>query len=477
MRKEALLLFLFTLLFLVQVSAQNKTYTVQECVAIALERNINIQQSELNLNRGQINLKQSKQMRIPSLSFGGNIGSNFGRSRDPSTNSFDNQATNFQTYNLNSNVLLYGGRRIHNSIEQSKLDAASIEERNQDIRDQLSLQVLQAFLNVLLAKENIRNAETQLNTTSQSSHRMDILIEKGMAAEVDAWPIKSQIANDSMQYLNRLNDLLASKLALSQLMMLEEGLDFDIVVPEIDLLTLIDLSILDMTAEQIYALALENQPKIKAEKLELESTKLNHKISRASGLPMLSLNGSASTNFSNQFIETYNQRTEFVETPVMIDNMPVDIGFPQVKFDTREIKFLDQLDQNLGYGFSLSLQVPILNNFQAKNNVALADLATRDKELTMEQTRRQLKSDIQNALLAAQQSKIAYQTSRTNVKVQENAFRAAQLNAENGKGSSYDQLISSNNLNNAKVNMSVSKYNYVFNMKVLDYYIGRSLNF
>ncbi len=477
MLKLAYILSLFVFGLSLQVQAQGRMYTVQECLAIAHERNITAQQADLNMSRGEINLKQSKQMRIPTLSMSGNIGSNFGRSIDPSTNTFDTKATNFQTYNLSSGVLLYGGRRLYNNVQQAKIDIASLEQRNQDIYDQLSLQVLQAFLNVLLAKENIRNAETQLNNSAQSNRRMEILIERGLAAEVDAWPLKSQIANDSMQYLNRLNDLLSSKLALSQLMMLDEGLDFDIQLPQVDLLSLVDRSLLDMTADEIYAIALENQPKIKAEQYELESTKLNHKLSRASGLPSIFLNGSASTNYSNQFIETYNQRTEFVETPIVFNNMPATIGFPQPKFDTREIKYFDQLDQNLGYGFTLALQIPILNNFQAKNNVALADIATQDKELAMEQTRRQLRSDIQNALLAAKQSEIAYRTSQTNVIVQENAYKAATLSAENGKGSSYDQLISSNNLNNANVNLSVSKYNFVFNMKVLDYYLGRRIEF
>lgn len=456
------------------VSAQ-EVWSLERCVLYALDNSLTVRNSELEEQFSQITAKQVRQERYPSLNASSGAGLNFGRIVNPATNNFETENSFFNNVGLSSGMMLYQGGFISNSIRQADLDLNAALEDIQQTKNNLALEVALSYLNVLFADENLQNARDRQALSQAQLDQIDKMITAGTRPSSERYDVLAQIALDDQDIVSFQNDREINLLSLKQLMNMEPDYPLEVEKPE--------LSLEGMEAFESYALksvydaALTSQPQIKAQELRKQSAQIGEELARSSLLPRLSLSGSIGTNYSDLDKYGLGFQTVRVLTPgVFINGESALFEIEQLHATSSETTPLfDQFDNNLGYGLSLNLSIPIYNNGIAKAGVSRARLTTVQEQVADEQIRQTLKTDIQNAIAAAR-------AARESLKASERAFDAAQIaytNADRrfalGTINNYDLISARNRLDAARVNITIAKYDYLFRAKVIEYYLGRGL--
>ena len=415
----------------------SKVWTLQECVDYALENNISVKQTELDKNLAVEDVKTAKGSFLPNLNgsashnynFGSSIGAQGGRI------SADFQSNNF---GLNSSVIVFNGFANVHTLKQSQIGVKAQEAALAKMKNDISLNVVNGYLQVLFAKEQLKVAESQVDISKEQVARIAELVDAGASAEGDLFNVKSTLATDNQSLVVAENSLSIAELQLAQLLQLSES---TIEIQDISI-DVGDETILGKNVSEIYNHANESFPEIKLAELNIEIAAQAIKISRANFYPTLSFNAGMSTVYQHR-----QGSTDF-------------------------ITFSDQLDQNLGKSFGLSLSVPIFNRFQFRTGVNRSKINFQKNEYFLESERLNLRSTIQTAYTDAQASSKSYDAAAISVESQTKAFDYAEERYKAGAINSFDFNQTKNNLVNAQSQLIRSKYDYVFKLKVLEFYSG-----
>lgn len=460
----------------------NETWSVEECIEYAIEHSLAVELAQVNLEGTEVNLRQAKHSRWPSLNASSRAGINLGRVINPSTNTFETDDSYFNSFGASSSVPLFAGMQINNSIKQAKIDEeASIEDLKQT-RVDLAFRVSTAFLDVLFAQENLRNADAKLELSEAQLEQVDKLIAAGSRPENERYDILAQISLDEQDVVRSRNEIVRTELILKQLMRLEPDYPLELERPDFaqDLLGRIDTYSFDV----IYEKALETQPQIRAQQLRIQSAEINEKITKGQYWPTVSLSGSVGTNWTNldKFPTGFTTGVQSTDVTVQGDIFPdpVDVTISQefeqpTEFDVTP--YGTQLDNNFGYGFGLNLNIPIYNNYQTKASVDRAKLGILREVNTDEQIKQNLKTEIQNALASAQAARESYEASRAALEAAEIAYQNSEKRFDLGAINSYDLINARNRLDQSRVNLTISRYDYVFRILVIEYYLGSGLKY
>ncbi|GMQ23600.1 TolC family protein [Algoriphagus sp. oki45] len=430
---------------LAQAELPSGPYDLQTCVDIALENNLTLQRTRLNQEITEATLLQSQGQRIPSFSMGASSGYRWGRSINPVTNLFENNRIGNINLFANSNVTVFGGMRINNTVAQARKDLESGEFNLQATTNQVTLDIINQFINVVFNREQVKIAENQLKSTSEQLERTTKLVNAGSLPISDQLDLQSQNATNQLEVINAKNNLRQAKLALAQAMQIPFSEDFDVIEPEFEV-TSYDLETNDPA--KIYEIAINIMPEIKASEASIESAEYGVKIAKGAFYPTLGLGANV---FSN-----------YVDQP----------GFGQTEIPP----FSDQIERNLSQSANLQLNIPIFTNFNNRAAVQRARAQKALAEVDNQQAKNQLRQDIEtayNQALAAEQS---YEASLVRVKSLEETFRIAQQRFDLGAINSVDFQVAQNNLFNAQADLLNAKYTYIFRIKVLDFYIGNPIN-
>lgn len=441
--------FLFMIGILIQSHAQTALpqgpYDLQSCIQIAIENNLTLKRTRLNQDITEATLLQNQGQRIPSFSLGASSGYRWGRSINPVTNLFENNRIGNINLFANTNVTLFGGMRINNSIAQARKDLETGEFSVQATTNQVTLDIINQFINVVFNREQVKIAENQLKSTSEQLERTTKLVNAGSLPLSDQLDLQSQNATNQLEVINAKNSLRQAKLGLAQAMQIPFSEFFDVVEPEFEI-TNYDLEINDPA--RIYEIAIDMMPEIKAAEASVESAEYGVKIAKGAFFPTLGLSGNI---FSN-----------YVDQP----------GFGQSEIPA----FGTQIENNLSQSANLQLNIPIFTNFNNRASVQRARAQKALAEVDHMQAKNQLRQDIEtayNQALAAEQS---YQASLTRVRSLGETFRVAQQRFDLGAINSVDFQIAQNNLFNAQADLLNAKYTYIFRVKVLEFYLGNPLN-
>jgi len=466
---------LYILLFLLIASASQaqEEWSLLRCIEHAIENNLTIKQSELNVDFAKIDESQAKHNRYPSLNFGANLNSNFGRSTDPITNT--NITQNFISNNLslNSNVTIFNGFRISNTIKRSAVDTRANEYDLEQSKRDISLTVANNYLNVLLADENLRIAQSQLATSEEQLVRTQRLIDAGVRPANESLDILAQIANNEQLVIGAENSKEIGLLGLKQLLRLDPDVSMILTAPS-NVKVESDPDVL--TFNEVYNSAIQAQYSIKAADLRVESAHLNEKISKAGLLPSLSFGASLGSNYSNKGLRAVDTFSFIFDEDVFFDGAPGVLGTNERGFTTEDNPYLSQLDDNLSYGFGISLNYPIYNNYVNKLGVERAKLNILNAQNLSEQARDGLKTTVQQALANAKASKRKLNASEKSVDAQRASFNNAEKKFNAGTINTFEYVNIKNALLEAEVNAVLSKYEFLFDMKVLDFYMGKPIN-
>ncbi|MBI3218148.1 MAG: TolC family protein [Bacteroidetes bacterium] len=482
MKKGILSIALFSLVVTASIAQDKKVYTLKECVEIALKNNLTVKRSEMGLKGADINLDQAKYTMLPSLNLSGSAGSNYGRSIDPTTNAFIDQKIDNANVNANASLLLFNAFRVMNTIRQNVNDKAAAESDLTKAKNDVILSVVTLYTSVIFNQELFQNAQFQLRTTQQQLERTKKLEQAGSVPLGNVLDLEAQNATNELNLVQRENTYNLSLLQLKQAMQLPASTPLDIEVPELG----VEDVTLNQSTEQIFDIAKQNMPEIRAAVYRTESANFALRASRASLYPRLSLNASAFTNYSS---------AAKVSTGIsVIDPNPV-IGYlgtdpntldpllqvkslqPQLKSNSKEKPFSDQFSDNISKSLSLGLTIPLFNGYTTRASVQRSKVQRDQASINLTDAENKLRQAIETAHNDATAAAKTYASSAKAVKAREEAFRMTKQRYDAGATNYVDYQVSENNLFQAKSDQVRAKYDLIFKKKVLDFYQGKPIDY
>lgn len=458
-------------------SANKKVYTLKECIEIALRNNLTVKRSALSLKGADITLDQARYTMLPTLNLSGSSGSNWGRSVDPTTNLFIDQKIDNANVSANASLLLFNAFRVMNGIRQSVNDKAAAESDYTKAKNDVILSVITFYTSVIFNQELLQNAQFQLRTTQQQLERTKKLEQAGSVPLGNVLDLEAQDATNELNLVQRENNYNLSLLQLKQALQLPASTPLEVEVPALN----VEDQVIDQTTEQIYEIARQNMPEIKAAVFRTESAAYGLKSARGSLYPRLSLNANAFTNYSSA--------AKILQNPV-IDPNPV-IGFlgtdqtqvvrsfrqSTVGGDLAEKPFSDQFSDNISRGLSLALTIPVFNSYNARANVLRSKVTKETASINLTDVENRLRQAIETAYNDATAAAKTYASSAKAVKAREEAFRMTKQRYDAGASNYVDYQVSENNLFQAKSDQVRAKYDLIFKKKVLDFYQGKPIDY
>lgn len=419
--------------------APGTPWTLADCIAHAQQNNTQVQQRQLQVERSDIELSTARYSRLPDLnaSIGGDA--SFGRALT-SDNTYRNNNQTSGSLNVSASMPLFQGMRINHQIKAGKLDLAAAIEDLERIREDVAINVMTLYLQVLYNKEMVGVAERQLELSTQQALRSRELAAAGKQPESAVYESEALAANDRMTLTQSRNDLQLALLDLSQALNRESAAGFDIVEPVLDSVALETLHNLG-NPDAVYAYAAENRPHIRAEKLRLESSEHAVDVARSALYPTLSLSG----------------------------------GYGTGVYSADDTKFWAQMRHNSREYVGLSLGIPIFNRRATRNNIRTARIAVRSQQLAVTEAERALRKEIEQAWYNADAAYAKYRAADAAFASSEVAFSYEQAKAEAGRSTVFDFNDAKTRMEKAAAEAVQAKYEFVFRSKILDFYRGEPL--
>jgi len=441
----------FTLGFVMLLSpmlliSQQKQWTFEECIAHALENNIQIKQQEIMTRYQESSLEQSKLNLLPSLNGSANHYYSFGRSYDRTSNTYTvGETVQSNSFNVSSNMSLFNGLVNYNTIQKNKYELLATEQDLEGFRSDISLNVALAYLQILLNNELVATTASQVELTNQQIDRTRKLVDAGSLARGNLLDIEAQAAREELQLITLQNQLAISLLTLAQLLELPSADSFKIVIPEIA----VDPVAFESNPDSIYSVAEKIRPEILGAEYKLRGAEYDLAIAKGGRSPQLSVGASWNTAYSDNRID-------------LVTLQPYGFG--------------TQLDINRNSAVGFSLSIPILNGWMVNTQIKNSRLGIENSRYALENTKKQLYKNIQQAYTDATGALKRYYSSQKAVSSMEEAYRYAEQKLNVGLVTAVDYNQSKTQLLNAQSEMAQAKYEYVFKSKVLDFYKGIPLS-
>jgi len=472
MTKKLIALVAFTLTLGLSASAQ-RLLSLSDCVQIAEENTLTLKQAKITIENAEIGLKEAKMSRLPRVNGSVGAGLQFGRTIDPTTNDFGTSEIGYNSISLNGGMNVFNGGRINSSIRQGRYDLEAARYAGEDIYNNLGLTLASVFLQIMLAEDQLENAKRQVRGIEEQYEQSQKLAEAGVIPVNDLLDIEAQLALNRQNVFVAEGNLEVSRLTLVQLLELDANEQIKLIRPEVELPTIDPMS---FSLEQIYQTALGSQASIKANDFRLRSAEENIAQARSLGLPQLSLFGGLSTNWSSLGVTIEGYQDVLVPLEIY-DGNGQSLGFSigqQVPILADQL-YMDQLNQNFGQNLGVSLSIPIFNGLTTKYSVQRARLGAKNQKLVNNQQRQQLKTDVQSALIQARTAKLAYYAAEKSTEAAQMAYENAEKRFTLGTINTLELNTSRNLRDRAGLDLLNAKYQYIFNMKVLDFYMGKGL--
>ncbi len=466
MNKVASLIFCF-LSF--TINAQVKKYTLLECVNIALEKNIRIQQSEFDLEGADIDRGDAIGNFLPRINAQSQHIWNNGLSQNITNGLIENLTTQFSSFGGNLGVTLFSGKQNINQLARANLNIISRQYQLEDMKDDISLFVANSYLQVMFNKEFEQVQRYQLEIAKQELERTELRISAGVQTQAEIYEIEANLASQEQALVQSENATRLSLISLAQSLLITDYENFDIA----DVNFNVPLSqILLEKPKKIFekSLTLRNDIKVAATNIEIAKTDID--LAKGALLPTLSAfyNYNTRISYSDRFIETGN----FIETPIGVvkeNGSLVVTQFPE-RAITDPLSFADQFRQNDGHSYGLALNIPIFNGLSIKNNIKRRKLNLKRSETQFEQTKLDLENTINQAYNNAEGAFKFYEASEKTLKARKEAYFIAEKQFEAGVLNSYDFIQIKQRYDIAASDNVRAKYDYIFKLKVLEFYFG-----
>ena len=479
MHLKKFLLPVFLLAVSTNIFGQEK-WDLQRAVEYALANNISVKRADVDARLAALNLNQAKLYQYPTANVSGNTGLYGGRSIDPTTNLFTNQQILSSSFSLNSQMTVFNFFSVRNNIEGNRFDNAAAEANYERVKNDVALNVATAYLQVLVSYEQQHIAEVAVQQTLNNVENTRKRVEAGSLPELNLAELEAQLATDSTTLISQQATVRTNILLLQAILNQDASLPFDVATPPLEQIPIEPLG--EMLPENVYQLALQNLPQQKVSNLRIEAAKKYAESARGQMYPSLGLFAGLGSQYSNNkqlrvgqpvFSNTFNPTNSKVV--IAGQDFPVlqqDFSVPTTIYkDPFGLQMSDNFRQNIG----LNINVPIFNNGQLKTAWQRSKLNITTLTLLRDQELLTLKQNIYTAYNDATSALQRFNSGKKAVQTAEKAFSFAQKRYDLGLLSTIDLLTNQNNVNRARVQLAQAQVDYVFRMKLLEFYKGQGL--
>ncbi|GLU45307.1 TolC family protein [Allomuricauda sp. NBRC 101325] len=417
--------------------ATKQVWSLQDCISYALEHSIDVKQVALDKDGAEVNLTQSKYAKLPNLSSSASQNFSWGSSIDPITSDFVSQQIKSTNLGLSTSVTLYNGNQLNNAIKQNRLMVEQNELYVEEAKNNITLSILEAYLQILYNKESIEVAQNNLAASKQEVERAKARLEAGTIAMIDYTDALSQAATNKTNLITAKNSYAQQIIVLKQLLELDPMVVLEIEPLENPLLEGQSVP----NKMMVYQNAIGKMPEIKASELNTTINEKDLDIAKGGFLPTLSLTGSVGSGYTS----------------------------------TNDLTFTDQLDVNFNQRLGLSLTVPIFSRYQNKAQVATAKIGIEQSKLQLQSAKKELYQKIETAWQNAQSAQEQIEASKVASDAAEESYKLAQRKYELNALSTTDLVISQNTYTNAQLNYLQAKYLGILYNELLDFYQGNEI--
>jgi outer membrane protein len=423
------------------LSAQSKVWTVDDCIQYALEKNIQVQKAQVSNDIYKVNLIYAKSAWYPSLSGSARQNFDWGNQSNTTTGSTVFKGTNSTDLSVNSGMTVYNGNKIRNSVKKSETDYEADKYNTEVIKETVSLNVLNAYLQVLYAEEQVKNSNDQISSLVEQLNLAGERLKLGAIANSDYLQVKSQLATEKQTLAIAQSQLAINRITLMQLMEFPITNDFLLEHPNLD--SLINQK-RTPDPKEIYQISLGIKPEVKNAELNRKSSQISVDLAKANYYPNLSMNAGLVTSYSN--------------------------------FQSGSA-FGNQVKNNISPSIGLTASIPIYLNREVRTNVEVAKLNTNNAELNEFNTKDLLRRAIEQACQDVISSQIEYEASVEAYQAVKESYDVASEKYNQGIMNSVDYLIQKTTFIATESTFLQSKYKLIFSYKVLDFYSGLPLSF
>lgn len=475
------ILFIPLLFFSFLVHAQEK-WSLQKCVQYAMDNNISVKQMQLQAELAAITYKQSKLSQIPSLNFSNNDGMRFGKSQNPSTGILENQNYFSIGFNLQSSVEIFNWFSKKNTILANEWALAAANASTEKMKNDVALTVANSFLQVLLAMEQEKIALVQVNQSHTQLNIVKKQVEAGALPELNTVELESQLANDSANYITAKGNVTQALFVLKAYMNVDAALPFEIEQPPVELIPVEPIG--DLLPEIVYAMALENQPQQKMNDYNLLTAEKNSLAAKGALYPTISAYGTLGTNYGYAKTPIYSQIfSGYIPSGLVVSDGQggyIDVQRPVYTQGSKNgyitsDPFSTQLSNNFGQQIGISISVPIFNGWQSQANYSRSKINIRNLEYQKDLDNKTLKQNIYQAYNAAIVAMEKFTSSKRAVESAQKSYDFALKRYNVGMLGTLELVTNQNNLFRSKLQYLSNQFDYVFKMKVLEFYKGNGL--
>ncbi len=466
------LLFLFCLLCAGFSFQAQSGWDLQQCIDYAIKHNIGLKQSALVNEMNNNNLRQSKAAMLPNLNLGSNHVQNYGQTIDRFTNQFADSKVLSQSFFLNSSFTIWSGlSQINNMKANDYTYLSGVENQKQQEYD-LSLNVANAYIAVIFTEELNGIAQNQYDITKEQFERTKKMVEAGSLAKSNEYDIKAQLANEELNLTTAENNYQLAMLNLVQLMNLDSVVNFNVIRPRIDIE---GEQQLPYNVLELYETALKNQPQIKSADYSIKSAEKSLAASKGRISPVITFNASTGTGTSGLAEEVVNTTT--VVTPIGITDGGSIVYAPMSSYQTQPMPFSKQFSQNFNRSAGITISFPLFNGLSTHTSIKNAEINVQNSRFTHDLAKQNLYKTITQAYANAKAALNKYNASKASAEAAAESFKYAKQKYDAGSISAYDYSSAKNRLSAAESNLVQAKFDYIFKLKVLDYYQGKPLQF
>jgi len=433
-----------------------QAWSLEDCISYAMENNIQIKQTVLNTEYNENLLKRSRLGQIPNLNASGNYSYSWGRALDQTTYQFtENEQIHSISTGISSQVNLFNGLRVRNSILQNRLNLMASYEDVEKVKNDISLNIAAAYLTILFNKELVTVTERQLEITGQQVDRTRKMVDAGKLAEGSFLEIQAQYAAEELNLVNAENQLAISLLNLQQTLDLPIDTAFDIVIPE-----LADPSEnpIVMNATEVFRIAQQEMPEIRSAELAMESSEKGLSVAKGGRSPQLYLSGNFNTGYSDV--------RDKVTATDPVTGLPTAYG---------KYPFFEQMRDNTSAGVGLGLSIPIFNGWQVNTDISNARISLENSRLELQSRKLALYKSIHQAYADALAALKKFNATRQALVSMEESFKYTEKKFEVGLVNTVDYNTAKNQLTSTQSDLLQAKYDFIFRIKILNFYKGEPI--
>ena len=483
---QLLCITILTAFITVPVLAQDK-WDLKRAVEYAWTHNVTVRQADIQAGFDSLTLRQNRLTQYGFASANSNLGLQFGRSIDPTTNQFTTTQLLFQQYNFQANITIFNWNNLKNNILAARYGAQASKMDVEKSKNDLALNIASSYLQALLALEQIHIAETQVLQTQSQLLDTRKRVDAGSLPELNAVQLEAQLATDSSNLITAKANATQNILSLKALLYLDAAAPFELDTPPVDLIPVDPIA--DLQPDFVFNTALKFQPAQKSNELRIKSFEAAQKAARAQLYPTISAFGGLGSRFSNPFkaisgVQYNGYNSADPGAPVAVG--PGGVFYPVVTPNatyTQSSKsfgglwkgYGDQINNNFSQNFGVQLNVPIFNGGQANVNYQKSKLNLLNAKVSREQIDQTLKQNIYQAYNSAVAALQKFNANHSTVVATEKAFDFATKRYDQGLLSTFELITAQTNFTKAKLDLLTSHYDYVFKMKVLEFYKGQGI--